>query len=42
MNSYYDNILTKFVEEQKINYTIISNLSYYIENLLRVIQLIPS
>ena len=33
MNSYYDNILIKFVEEQKINYTIISNLSYYIENL---------
>jgi hypothetical protein len=33
MNSYYDNILIKFVEEQEINYTIISNLSYYIENL---------
>ena len=33
MNNYYDNILIKYVEEQKINYTIISNLSYYIENL---------
>ena len=33
MNSYYDNILIKYVEEQKINYTVISNLSYYIENL---------
>lgn len=33
MNSYYDNILIKSVEEQKINYTVISNLSYYIENL---------
>ena len=33
MNSYYDNILIKFVEEQKIDYTIISNLSYYMENL---------
>ena len=33
MNNYYDNILIKSVEEQKINYTVISNLSYYIENL---------
>ena len=33
MNSYYDNILIKSVEEQKINYTVISNLPYYIENL---------
>lgn len=33
MNNYYDNILIKNVEEQKINYTIISNLSYYIEGL---------
>ena len=33
MNSYYDNILIKSVEEQKINYTVIANLSYYIENL---------
>lgn len=33
MNNYYDNILTKSVEEQKINYTVISNFSYYIEYL---------
>ena len=33
MNNYYDNILIKYVEEQKINYAIISNLSYYIETL---------
>ncbi len=33
MNNYYDNILIKYVEEQKINYTVISNLSYYVENL---------
>ena len=33
MNNYYDNILIKYVEEQKINYTVISNLSYYIEDL---------
>ena len=33
MNNYYDNILIKYVEEQKISYTVISNLSYYIENL---------
>ena len=33
MNNYYDNILIKDVEKQKINYTVISNLSYYIENL---------
>ena len=33
MNNYYDNILIRYVEEQKINYTVISNLSYYIENL---------
>ena len=33
MNNYYDNILIKYVEKQKINYTVISNLSYYIENL---------
>ena len=33
MNSYYDNNLIKSVEEQKINYTVISNLPYYIENL---------
>ena len=33
MNNYYDNILIKSVEEQKINYTVISNLSYYMENL---------
>lgn len=34
MNNYYDNILIKYVEEQKINYAIISNLSYYIEKTL--------
>ena len=33
MNSYYDNILIKSVEEQKINYTVISKLSDYIYNL---------
>lgn len=33
MNNYYDNILIKSVEEQKINYTVISNFSYYIEYL---------
>ena len=33
MNNYYDNILIKYVEDRKINYTVISNISYYIENL---------
>lgn len=33
MNNYYDNVLIEYVEEQKINYTVISNLSYYMENL---------
>ena len=33
MNNFYDNLLIKNVEEQNINYTVISNLSYYIENL---------
>ena len=36
MNNYYDNILIKYVEEQKISYTVISNLSYYIENLSKL------
>ena len=36
MNNYYDNILIKYVEKQKINYTVISNLSYYIENLSKL------
>ena len=33
MNNYYDNIIIKYVEDRKINYTVISNISYYIENL---------
>ena len=33
MNNFYDNLLIKNVEEQNINYTVISNLSYYMENL---------
>ena len=36
MNNYYDNILIKYVEDRKINYTVISNISYYIENLSKI------
>ena len=36
MNNYYDNILIKYVEDRKINYTVISNISYYIENLSKL------
>ena len=36
MNNYYDNILIEYVEDRKINYTVISNISYYIENLSKL------
>ena len=36
MNNYYDNILIKYVEDRKINYTVISNISYYIENISKL------
>lgn len=36
MNNYYDNILIRSAEEQKINYTVIPNLSNYIGNLTQV------
>lgn len=36
MNNYYDNILIKSAEEQKINYTVIPNLSNYIGNLKNI------
>lgn len=38
MNNYYDNILIKSAEEQKINYTVIPNLSNYIGNLKKNIS----
>ncbi|RXE61564.1 hypothetical protein ED375_09355 [Muribaculaceae bacterium Isolate-004 (NCI)] len=31
MNSHYDNILIKYAEGRKINYTVISDLSNYVE-----------
>ena len=40
MNNYYDNILIKSAEEQKINYTVIPNLSNYIGNLKKHIPII--
>ena len=40
MNNYYDNILIKSAEKQKINYTVIPNLSNYIGNLKKHIPII--
>ena len=40
MNNYHDNILIKSAEEQKINYTVIPNLSNYIGNLKKHIPII--
>ena len=42
MNNFYDNLLIKNVEEQNINYTVISNLSYYMENLSKHFPFIGS
>lgn len=33
MNNYYDSILIEFIEERGINYTLIPNPSYYVENI---------
>ena len=42
MNNFYDNLLIKNVEEQNITYTVISNLSYYMENLSKHFPFIGS
>ena len=42
MNNFYDNLLIKNVEEQNINYKVISNLSYYMENLSKHFPFIGS
>jgi hypothetical protein len=42
MNNFYDNLLIKNVEEQNITYTVISNLSYYMEDLSKHFHFIGS